>query len=105
MYHFIEFDSRNGVYGDYNTPNATIFLHCLSNQGDKAKYSLLTKPILSSEPFKVVKMGHGITELVPGIYQIDSLSPSEEGYYKCRASLKGVTIEKQLDDVVWMSPS
>jgi hypothetical protein len=103
LYHCIEFSKRSGVYGDYNRANATVFISCLTTQVYNVTYSLLKKPIFGSEPFQEVKFGHGISQLFIGIYQIDSLSPSQEGYYKCRASLRGVTIEKELDEQVWIS--
>ena len=102
MNFFVEFDKMFGTYGNVKL-NSSLWVQCGSNQGYKAKYSLLKKPLLGSGSYQ--KVQSRIKVWTSGLYYISSLTPADEGYYKCRASLNGVTIEKELDRVIWFSPT
>ena len=101
---YIEFDKASGMYGHYNTPNATVYWQCWSSQGQKANYKLLKKSSdPGSHPYQEVQVGSRIMEVYSGLFYVASLSAAEEGCYKCRASRNGVTIEKELDCVILSS--
>ncbi|CAB4010177.1 hemicentin-1 isoform X3 [Paramuricea clavata] len=100
----LEFAKMFGTYGNVKL-NSSLWVNCRSNQGDKAKYSLLKKPLLGSGSYQKVQIVSRIKDYSGGLYSISSLTLADEGYYKCRASLNGVTIEKELDRVIWFSPT
>ena len=91
--------------GKYDAVDEIVYVWCASNQGSNAKYELWKKPLMFSpgQRYKKVKTGSGIHELSPGLYEITSLSKADEGYYECRASFKGVTVEKKNNNPIWLS--
>ena len=93
------------LVGEINVANSTVFVMCFSNQNG-AKYELWKRPrYLPVKPYKKVKMGSRVKELnTPGFYQIEPLRKADEGYYKCRASVNGTTVEKEENnDPIWIS--
>lgn len=111
---FIGFSDQVGIYGSPNMPNGTVMIICTSNQEDKTNYTLFRKPVLGSQSYRAATVRSGIQQGGSGIQQVQagsgvfyiaSVSHNEEGYYKCRASRSGVSIEKELDRVIWLSPS
>lgn len=99
------------IYGNYDMMNGTVYVLCLSNQQVSVKYELwktssflFCDTLLPSQlQYKKVKTGSRIKMIAPGYYEITSLSKADEGCYKCRASLNGVTVEKEFNRPIWIS--
>ena len=83
----------------------TVYLQCESNQYGKATYSLLKRSLDEQDhtKYKKVKIGAKVNQVLPGVFEISSLGTENEGYYRCRASFNGLTIEKDLLDPIWLN--
>ncbi|XP_028407009.1 hemicentin-1-like [Dendronephthya gigantea] len=97
------FFSEVGIYGSRNM-YSTIVILCQAH-GANVTYSLLRKPMDNKDQHTFQAVPENLYQKfkVPGIFVFQFANSATEGYYKCRATSQGVSIEREFPNPLWLS--